>query len=368
MSKKRIAALIIAAGYSSRMHDFKPLLPLGKEVAIKRLVHTYQQCGIEHIYVVTGHNQDKIAKVLEDENVDLIYNEAYDNGMFSSIQKGLKAMDEKIEAFYMNPADIPLIKVTSLQKLYDAYEAEHKGIIYPTFLGHKGHPPLISMKYKNNILSSNGEGGLKCVLESLSQDSLYVEVCEQAVLMDMDTPQDYQNLKEYDALGAPNEQECLAIMQMQGVEEHIIKHCQGVGKMVLTLLNEPALASLNFDKNRLFAAAFLHDISRKEKNHAAVGALLLNSLGYGVLSELVKTHMDISVDMNQKLNEAELLFLADKLVSEEKNCTLEERFAKAMKKCEGNAEALKHIARRLQAAKDIIKKIEILTKKAFVYG
>lgn len=368
MIKGKIATLIIAAGYSSRMHDFKPLLPLGKEVAIKRLVHTYQQYGIEHIYVVTGHNQDKITKALEDENVQIIYNEAYDNGMFSSIQKGLEAMDENIEAFFMHPADIPLVKVATLQSLYEAYEAEHKGIIYPTFLGHKGHPPLISMKYKNNILSSNGEGGLKCVLESLSQDSLHVEVCEQAVLMDMDTPQDYQNLKEYDAVGVPNEQECLAIMQMQGVEEHIIKHCQGVGKMVLTLLNEPALASLNFDKNRLFAAALLHDISRKEKNHAVVGALLLNSLGYGYLSELVETHMDITVDENEKLSEAELLFLADKLVGEDKVCGLEKRFERVLKKCEGNAEALKYIKLRLQAAKSIVKKIETLTKKAFLYG
>ncbi|NCC11422.1 MAG: HD domain-containing protein [Bacteroidia bacterium] len=365
MAKQNIAVLIIAAGYSSRMGDFKPLLPLGKTSALERLIETYQAHGIGHIYVVVGHRKDELIEVLKDYKVHIVYNEDYDKGMFSSIQKGLHAMDERIEAFYMNPVDIPLIKAHTLALLYEAYEREKKGVIYPTFLGRKGHPPLIDMKYKKQILVSDGEGGLKKVLEAFCDDALYVKVYDQAVLMDMDTKEDYEALKVYEALSAPTKEECGAIMAFYGVEEHIIRHCEAVGKMVLVLLDEYHLA---FDKNTLFAAALLHDIARKEKNHAEVGAQMLEKMGYKEVAKLIETHMDIDVDANAPLNANEILFLADKLVCEDEVCGFEKRFAKALQKCEGNAEAQCNIHKRLDALKAIIAKIQTLTSKDFPYG
>ena len=101
MTKSNIAVLIIAAGYSSRMNDFKPLLPFGETTALERLIQTYEAHGLEHIYVVVGHRQDDIRDVLRAYKVQIVFNEAYDQGMFSSIQKGLDAMDETLSAFYM---------------------------------------------------------------------------------------------------------------------------------------------------------------------------------------------------------------------------------------------------------------------------
>lgn len=368
MKKSNIAVLIIAAGYSSRMHDFKPLLPLGKTSALKRLIETYQAHGIHLIYVVTGHRHEEIVATLKGYNVQIVYNEAYDKGMFSSIQKGLSVIDGSLSAFYMQPVDIPLIKVQSLERLYEAYAREDKGVTYPTFLGRKGHPPLIAMKYKAHILSSDGEGGLKKVLEAFNDDAQYVNVCDQAVLMDMDTKEDYEALGVYETRGVPTEQECLAIMKENGVEEHIIAHCQAVEKMVSILLQELSSCMLIFDKNALCAAALLHDIVRKEKNHASVGALKLKNMGYETIGDIIATHMDIDVDLNMPLNENELLFLADKLVNEDEVCGFEKRFEKAFLKYEGNFDAQKNIMKRLNATKMIIKKIENLTGKVFNYG
>lgn len=368
MQKSDIAVLIIAAGYSSRMNDFKPLLPLGKTSALQRLIETYKTHGLNHIYVVVGHRHKEIEEVLKNENVTLIYNESYDQGMFSSIQKGLSAIDEHLRAFYMNPVDIPLITVHSLERLFEAYVREKKGVIYPSFLGHKGHPPLIDMKYKEHILSSDGEGGLKRVLEAFNEDALYVSVYDQAVLMDMDTKEDYETLCTYDRRTAPTEKECLALMYENGVDEHIIAHCQAVEKMAQIILLELSCTKIVLDKNTLLAAALLHDISRKEKNHADVGALKLKTLGYEAIGDMIATHMDIDVDVNAPLNEKELLFLADKLVSEDEVCGFEKRFEKAFLKCAGNFDAQKNIMKRLNATKMIINKIENLTGKVFHYG
>jgi molybdenum cofactor cytidylyltransferase len=368
MVKPNIAVLIIAAGYSSRMGDFKPLLPLGNTSALERLIQTYQTHGIGHIYVVVGHRKDALVEALKGYKVHIVYNEDYDKGMFSSIQKGLRAMDERIEAFYMNPVDIPLIKAHTLALVYEAYAHEKKGVNYPTFLGRKGHPPLIDMKYKEQILVSDGEGGLKKVLEAFREDTLHVKVYDQAVLMDMDTKEDYEALKVYEALSAPTKEECGAMMAFYEVEEHIIRHCEAVEKMVRILLHELSNQGVCFDTSTLLAAALLHDIARKEKKHAEVGAERLRALGYDAIAHLIQTHMDIDVDASAPLNANEILFLADKLVCEDEVCGFEKRFAKALQKCEGNAEAQRNIHKRLDALKAIIAKIQILTCKAFPYG
>ncbi len=368
MQKSDIAVLIIAAGYSSRMHDFKPLLPLGKTSALQRLIETYKGHGLGHIYVVVGHRHEAIEEVLKDEHVTVVYNEAYDKGMFSSIQTGLGAIDEHVRAFYMNPVDIPLVKGQSLERLFEAYVREKKGVIYPTFLGHKGHPPLIDMKYKEQILASDGEGGLKRVLEAFNEDALYVSVSDQAVLMDMDTKEDYETLCAYERRTAPTEKECLALMYENEVDEHIIAHCQAVAKMVQIILLELSCTNVLLDEDALLSAALLHDIARKEKNHADVGALKLKTLGYEAIGNMIATHMDIDVDINAPLNENELLFIADKLVSEDEVCGFEKRFEKAFLKCAGNFDAQKNIMKRLNATKMIINKIENLTGKVFHYG
>lgn len=368
MPKNLIAALIIAAGYSSRMHAFKPLLPVGNVSALKRLIQTYQAFGIGHIYVVVGHRGDEIEAALKGDAVRIVYNEAYDQGMFSSIQKGLRAIDASIEAFYMHPVDIPLVKVSSLEWVYEAYKRTHKGVIYPTFLGRKGHPPLVSMTYKAQILSSAGEGGLKKVLEQFSEDALHVNVCDQSVLMDMDTKEDYERLLGYEAHPSPNEEECRAMMVEKDVLEPIIKHCWAVEAMVCLLYALLDASRVEIDMHVLRAAAWVHDIARLEKNHALVGAEHLRALGYPRVGDLIATHMDIEVNPTAPLSANELLFLADKLVDEEDQCGFEKRFKRAFEKCQGNLEATRNIAKRLEAVRAIVGKIEHLTCKDFPYG
>jgi putative nucleotidyltransferase with HDIG domain len=158
------------------------------------------------------------------------------------------------------------------------------------------------------------------------------------------------------------------MMLFHNVPEPIIKHCEAVEKMACTLYEEIASFGLGIDKTVLRAAALLHDIARQEKNHAKVGAERLKAMGYEAIGDVISTHMDIEVDANAPLNTNELLFLADKLVSEDEVCGFEKRFEKALKKCEGNLDAQRNITKRLNATKAIILKIEILTCKVFPYG
>jgi CTP:molybdopterin cytidylyltransferase MocA len=360
----RFAVIIIAAGYSSRMNDFKPLLTFFDQSALARLVQTYQESNVPEIYVVTGHRSVEIQQALQGSKVHFVYNEAYDDGMFGSIQKGLHVMSEAIDAFFVQPVDIPLIKPSTIACLMEAYARERKGVLYPTFLGKKGHPPLIDTKYKAAICKSQGEGGLKKVLEAFFEDALCVRVCDQAVLMDMDTPEDYRRLLNYEASTAPTREECLAMMLQSEVPEHIIRHCEAVEKKALELYQRVAAFGVNVDPQMLSAAALLHDIARQEKNHARIGAEKIRAMGYGIIGDMIETHMDIDVDATAPLNAGELLFLADKMVGETSDLGLEKRFEKAMEKCNGNEEALKNLHCRFESARRILQKIETVSQES----
>lgn len=171
-----------------------------------------------------------------------------------------------------------------------------------------------------------------------------------------------------DTLNAPGKQECLDIMVRHQVPEHIIRHCEEVEKVARLIYNEIKSHGVHLDGDALFAAALLHDIARKEKKHALVGAELIKKIGYGFVGELIASHMDIEVCANEPVTEKEILYLADKLVKGERVCRIDERFRQDLKVKGNNPEAVEKIFKRWQAVKTITKKIECVTGKGFTHG
>lgn len=114
----------------------------------------------------------------------------------------------------------------------------------------------------------------------------------------------------------------------------------------------------NFDADVLEAAALLHDISRKSRSHALAGANILRKLGYGHIGDLIGTHMNIEVGENDEISENEILYLADKLVEEDRCVSLRHRFDKALLKYIDNAEVKIKIEKRLRDAEKIMNKVE----------
>ena len=89
----RIAALVLAAGYSSRMGDFKPLLPLGRSTVAQEVVERFHRAGIEDVRVIAGHRADELGTVVDRLGVRKIFNADYDRGMFTSVQAGVKSLE-----------------------------------------------------------------------------------------------------------------------------------------------------------------------------------------------------------------------------------------------------------------------------------
>jgi Uncharacterized MobA-related protein len=368
MKNTCLAAIIISGGYSSRMGSFKPFLPFGNQSAIAMIINTYKSAGIKDVIVVAGYRGNEIADRLRESEVTCVQNENYAEGMFTSVIKGVKALDAGVPAFFMQPVDIPLVKRHTLELLQNKYRESPKGIIYPDFGGKKGHPPLIDCKYREIILNSNGEGGLKKILEEHSDDSIHVPVADKAVLMDMDTQADYETLLGYYKNAAPDMEECCSILNIYQVPANIVKHGRKVAEISVEILHSLESAGCSLDESALKAAAMLHDIVKQEKNHARAGEKVLQEMGYGKVGSIVGSHTDIEVDDSMAITEGDLLYLADKLVKEDKLIPIEQRFNHSLHKYKDNPEAVTKIENRRTAAYKIIEKIERATGRGFIYG
>lgn len=367
MMDKNIAAVIVSGGYSSRMGNFKPLLEFGNKSAIQIIADTYKNSGINNIIVVTGYRRGEIEEVFKGTGVKCIYNENYANGMFTSVREGVKVLEDNVSAFFMHPVDIPLIKQHTIEVLKDIYSVCGKGIIHPHFCGRVGHPPLIDCKYKNAILSSSGEGGLRRIIEEYSYDSAYAHVLDKAVVMDMDTKEDYEEMLKYYGATAPDMEECFVISDMYAVPENIRKHCMKVAELSIDIFDSLDKKGFLLNEYALMAAAMLHDIAKKEKDHAKVGENILKEIGYDKVGSIIGSHTDIEVDDEKWITENEILYLADKLVKEDKVISMEERFGYSLKKYKDNKEAVSKIRRRMNAAYKIVNKIQTATGKGFKY-
>jgi CTP:molybdopterin cytidylyltransferase MocA len=191
---KRIAAIILAAGCSSRMGTLKPILKLGKQTILKRAISLFQDFGLEDVIVVVGHRANELISQVEECGARAITNEQFERGMFSSVQAGVNALRPESEAFFVLPADIPLVRTQTIRDLLGAYLGGNSKIVFPTYLGKRGHPPLISASYRNEILSYSGGDGLRGFFRKHDRDSEQVEVADEMILFDLDTPADYEAL------------------------------------------------------------------------------------------------------------------------------------------------------------------------------
>lgn len=193
MTVNKTAAIVLAAGYSSRMGEMKALMPLGQQTVIERVVASLKAAGCDPIVVVTGHKSEEINGHLKDKGVYLEYNPDYEKGMFSSVLQGVKAIvPHRPSRFFVFPVDHPLVSPQLLQRLIQSQTTTDASVVFPVYGGLKGHPPLISFGCVPAILLHDGTNGLQGVLSHFEREAVFVECEEPGVLADMDTPQAYK--------------------------------------------------------------------------------------------------------------------------------------------------------------------------------
>lgn len=198
---KRIVGLILAAGYSSRMGTFKPLLPIGDATAIERVSTTLRKAGVETVIGVTGFQAERLSSIFAEKGIREAYNPDFDQGMFTSIRAGVaRALAdgaETLEGFFLIPVDCPVVPPEVLEHILKKHEEEPDAFVVPCYRGKKGHPLFIPARYAEEILDHDGDGGLKAVTSRHEDRLIRLETGTEAVVLDMDTPEGYREILEY---------------------------------------------------------------------------------------------------------------------------------------------------------------------------
>lgn len=190
-----VGAVIVAAGLSSRMGAFKPLMELGGRPIIHNEVEQFLACGVAKLVIVTGHNAERLEEILALQGnmggkVLTVFNPDYARSeMFRSVQIGVAALPEEVDAFFFLPADCPAVSEQTLRRLLQAAKKGDALFYTPVCGGRKGHPPLISSDLIPALLAYDGTGGLKAFLRAYPGKEIQVNDAE--ILRDMDLPEDY---------------------------------------------------------------------------------------------------------------------------------------------------------------------------------
>jgi molybdenum cofactor cytidylyltransferase len=356
-----VVAIVLAAGFSERMGGFKPLLPLGGVTILERCVTLFQEVGIGDVRVVTGHRGEELEPLLARLGVRAIKNYRHREGMFSSVVAGVATLGAEVDHFFVLPVDVPLVRTATVRRLLELCRKD-ADIIYPRFMGKRGHPPLIAGRHAREIAGWNGDGGLKAALVQWEAAAMDVDVADGNILLDMDTPDDYRLLREkVELMEIPTPEECRALMEnVLHVGDNIVRHGRAVAEVATRLGEELNRAGCCLDIPLLEAAALLHDLAKGEPDHARSGARLLGEMGFAAVAGPVATHMDITITESETITVGELLYLADKMVQGERRLSPEERFRTKMERYSGDPAILDVITGRLNTALEIRRRIETL--------
>jgi molybdenum cofactor cytidylyltransferase len=186
-----IALLILAAGESSRMRFPKALLTIQGETFVEHILHKAGEAGFDRVLIVTGPDHDAIAQHLTDKRV-CTKNEDYMRGQISSVQKGIQALGNSVNAVMVWPVDQPLIQTETVQKLLAAHEDENRALTIPVYKQRKGHPVIYNRRAMDSALELQQHQTGKDLQTIYAVETTFVEVDDPGVVTDVDSPDDYE--------------------------------------------------------------------------------------------------------------------------------------------------------------------------------
>lgn len=190
-------AVILAAGFSSRMGAFKPLLRIGRRTMIGHAIKLFQDSCVNDVLVVLGHRAEQAIPEVEQYNCSYVINESFNKGMFSSMKVGISALQAGCNGFFILPVDIPLVRKETVERLIYVFENDAtRSVYYPQYQGKRGHPPLIQGRLISPILGYTGENGMRGFLSSYENQSVVVPVQDPFIVKDADIKDNFLKLQQ----------------------------------------------------------------------------------------------------------------------------------------------------------------------------
>ena len=191
-----VGAVVLAAGQSKRMGTPKMVLPWGDTTVIGRVVQVLIDSQAAPIVVVTGGAHAQVTTALQGYPVQIIQNTAYAHTeMLQSLQLGLSALPPEVQTSLVVLGDQPQIAPDVVVGVLNRFRQTMHPLIVPSYELRRGHPWLVARKFWDEISQLDEQSSLRNFLSTHAADIDYLVVNTPAILLDLDTPADYQRDK-----------------------------------------------------------------------------------------------------------------------------------------------------------------------------
>jgi molybdenum cofactor cytidylyltransferase len=197
-----IFAVVPAGGKSTRMGRPKLALPLGDRSVLEHGVVALRQGGVEHVLVVVGPHVPELVPLAERVKAHVLLLPEETPDMRATVQRGLDWLEDHFQPqpndlWLLVPADHPTLSPTIVRTLVLARQQHNNhSVVVPTFQGRRGHPVVIDWKHVAGMRSLPEGVGLNVYLRQQTRETLEWPVESPTVLCDLDTPEDYERLRE----------------------------------------------------------------------------------------------------------------------------------------------------------------------------
>ena len=187
----RVAALVLAAGLSSRMAPHNKLLLRdgNGEAMVARVVDAALASLVCGVWVVVGHQAERIAVALNKRDVRLVHARDYASGLAFSLSSGIAALPADVTAALVCLGDMPEVSSAVMNQILCAYEpVEGRSIVVPVHRGRRGNPVLWDRCFFPDIMALSGDRGARRLFERHAAHLCQVDVASGGVVRDFDTP------------------------------------------------------------------------------------------------------------------------------------------------------------------------------------
>ena len=200
-----VAAILLAAGLSRRMGAFKPLLPFGGVSVVEACAGALREGGAREVVVVLGERGASVRAALAHlSGLSFAVNEETGSEMGLSVARGVEALTEGAGAVLVALVDQPAVPASEVGRLVAEWRRTGARLVVPEWQGRGGHPVLIDLSLREELLSLVPKKGLRALFDAHREEVLRLRAHSPYVARDMDTWDEYLALHA-EVFGRPPE-------------------------------------------------------------------------------------------------------------------------------------------------------------------
>jgi 4-nitrophenyl phosphatase len=196
MSEPQVAAVLLAAGGSTRFGEPKQLLKWEGRPLVAHVADVAWAAGLRPVVVVVGAEAERVAGALEGRPVQVLRNYRWETGVSTSVSLGLAPLSSAVDAAIFLQVDQPLVSPTLLQELVAKWRSGESDVVVPTAEGQRGSPVLVARALFDEWATLSGDVGGRALFDRYAHRLAELPVEEPDLLSDVDTPEAFQRLRE----------------------------------------------------------------------------------------------------------------------------------------------------------------------------